>query len=110
MSQTAVILSLLCATVIIQVHSLPTGAPEAACTDITPEPGHGGSPQDPATIPYGFNTASEFGSDNAGFYYLPGRNYFSKCRACTLLKSVLLFPNGHILTIRMNYVEKGALL
>ena len=58
---------LLSAAVIQVTESLPTGAPISACDNITPEPGHGGAPQSPNTIPY-FVDITQFGNDPTPYY------------------------------------------
>lgn len=62
-------------------ESFPTGAPTEACVDITPQPGHRGSPEDVDSLPYILNLTFFAGSEA---YYIPDLVYTSKCLGHTI--------------------------
>ena len=62
------------------VESFPSGAPSAACDDLTPRPlgessGHV-APAQPNTLPYIFNITPF--DDNGTYQYTPGQTYTCK--------------------------------
>ena len=70
-------------SIVMEVHSLPGGAPAAACADILPQ-GHidaGHSSMDVTTIPYLLDL-SVFDSDG-GQSYEPGMTYISESNTYT---------------------------